>query len=681
MRLPSRPFALGAAFALGVFPASLLADDSAPGRATDETSPLHSILTLSEYNRSIAAPVSGELPLLLGVETQDVDVNSSIRIRVDLRGQSVLGTSQSPAHRLLHARATLLRELVQGIAAASDATTKVARALENQNSGEDVEALSADHEEAMQRLSAHLLTAVNTGALDRQLADRWLVGESWGPFGEAVSRELERTAAELRELEDISGEGFALAMAVDHLSSKGGRTPQGLAHYSTLDLPAPRPIDKLRIVPTPDQLAKMEEARQQLDAIAQTWNAALQSGRSVGEVLKEAFRRGELADEITTIEDRIEEITVQVKSLRTLDWDGLQDSTESALESQADLVRNQARQSLRELEVRVALARPSLLDLIENLEGIAEQVRDAEKVDGLELFLRVASILEALSNLENTSLPSTSDLAGSLADTRTDLEEILGSLPDALGESLLPIWEPALQPLRDLGTAIQELPDEARALIAKLRVFPGHPPALEALSSLLKEGRPQTSPLRLLSVAKSTQLELQRINPRREDDLLVLRAWLYSLDGENEPRIVDEVSQTFRLLRFGWYNQPSLGIAYLSSLDPLEGADDEAQAFVPHTSWLFLHRKWRDASELQRPAQWNPRWFERFGFGFHAVALDLNKDSEQEIGLGLTISFAKDWFQLGIGIDVSLDNEPYYFIGSRVLKLGGAIRSEENANN
>ena len=57
------------------------------------------------------------------------------------------------------------------------------------------------------------------------------------------------------------------------------------------------------------------------------------------------------------------------------------------------------------------------------------------------------------------------------------------------------------------------------------------------------------------------------------------------------------------------------------------------------------------------------------GVGLHTLSLDLDNDNQQELGLGLSVSFFNGFLQIGGGWDLGLDDEPYVFIGTRLLEL------------
>jgi hypothetical protein len=84
---------------------------------------------------------------------------------------------------------------------------------------------------------------------------------------------------------------------------------------------------------------------------------------------------------------------------------------------------------------------------------------------------------------------------------------------------------------------------------------------------------------------------------------------------------------------------------------------------------MFRRRSWRTSGHPDSRAVYVPKWYDHLSFGGHAVTLDLDADNQLELGFGVTIGLWDDWFQIGAGVDVGLDDEPYYFVGTRLFEL------------
>ena len=182
---------------------------------------------------------------------------------------------------------------------------------------------------------------------------------------------------------------------------------------------------------------------------------------------------------------------------------------------------------------------------------------------------------------------------------------------------------------------------------------------------------------------KDTYLDLRTIPGRRDNTPVVLEALLFrtqpeTADGASVPQAkisaqIDRERQSFRLHRFGIYSVPNVGVAYVSSMDVLPGQTEKTSQFTVQASWLFRYRSWVKDTSYRRPALLHPSWWDDVGIGVHALALDLNTDSQQEIGVGLTLSLLKDVLQLGYGVNLTLDEEQYFFVGLKLLQFGQTL--------
>jgi hypothetical protein len=116
----------------------------------------------------------------------------------------------------------------------------------------------------------------------------------------------------------------------------------------------------------------------------------------------------------------------------------------------------------------------------------------------------------------------------------------------------------------------------------------------------------------------------------------------------------------------------------MSSVDDLRQQDGElkqTRAFAPQVSWLLRHRAWQtpQAEGDPQPFRSHRSLWKSVGVGLHTLSLDLDNDNQQELGLGLGVSFFNGFLQIGGGWDLGLDDEPYVFIGTRLLELARGL--------
>ena len=93
--------------------------------------------------------------------------------------------------------------------------------------------------------------------------------------------------------------------------------------------------------------------------------------------------------------------------------------------------------------------------------------------------------------------------------------------------------------------------------------------------------------------------------------------------------------------------------------------NDKSFKIAPFVSWLTSYyprryeKKFSDV--LSRSL--------RVGFGLHAILLDMDPNVSNEFGIGPAVSFWNGRLLLGAGINLSVEQRVYYYIGSNLLTL------------
>jgi hypothetical protein len=236
--------------------------------------------------------------------------------------------------------------------------------------------------------------------------------------------------------------------------------------------------------------------------------------------------------------------------------------------------------------------------------------------------------------------------------------------------------------LGDLRTHLVQLRSAAEQVATELQSFAADLKGAPALAVALDQAPPDTSFRVAFKEIKDTWIDVRTLNPRAEDDVVVLRAWLFRMKPDaNDPQKLVEAEeldsdlQQLRLLRFGWYSAAGVGVVYMSSWNDLQQQDGElkqTRTFAPQVSWLVRHRAWPDTAQdtADPPAfRFQPRWWSSAALGLHTLSLDLDNDNQQELGLGVSLSLFNGFLQIGGGWDLGLEDEPYLFLGTRLLDL------------
>ncbi len=702
----------------------------------------------------------GVLPLGFGVEPQDVDINSTIRIHVSadeltkaLEKDTDIAKQISPQVAELVEISAQLRKSVVFMEDAVAQAAELARVL----------AGGGNRSDAGFKAAADGLQASNRGAFE-PLKPYWsFLGESSVPsYRRHGKRSFDRANAAIlagpgkgrtaflqylvEEVDWVVGEldkarsraaseppSMALVLSAVH-SGKEGTRQLGLPNYNQIEIGAPVRFEKVSLVPSPEQLAEIRKLRGEAENLADALDPLLTDGLSE---LQDSL--GGLGGSLGfgQVQTAFDAVKSDVEALQDVDWSSLADEFQSALETAlTDAVGDDVellqefRSDLEGLLTRLQEFGTELFAIVEVVDSLSGGLPDFEEgTDSIDFLTELLGTIEGGAGLVSSAQTKFRDLLSeaqqwiddvkSLGDKLREIQDSLLNLPEDVSFDLETILGSVDDDtLSSLATDIGQLRDAVRAFIRNLRNLKNDNEAgslVQLASDIDDLDPPETSfPVRL-DTAKDTWIDIQTVNPRQEGDALAIRAWLYRVaaagdndDGEGPDlvktqEVLDRAVQNFRIFRFGWYNAPSVGLTYLSSFDkiPEPGAIVEegeepppgrpTEGFVPQVSWMFRHRSWnKDCAkgadgevtcgrQTGDVARYRPSWMDNMGLGFHTVALDLDNDNQMEVGFGVTVSFLNDFLQLGVGVDLSLDEEPYFFLGTRLFNLaqGLGIKSSQ----
>lgn len=698
--------------------------------------PLRAILQLEEdFDRAPDSDRPDSLPLEIGGDPQDVDINSILRINVSFgRYREALRRDPGLAARVSPEVAELLGmsdRLQQAAGFMQEAVEDGARLMRmvarDQRGSEEFRALARGDQERLREVLGIL-----TGYLDflagsskddyRQRAeevrrtanDAILSGPESSRFAVAsvLLGEVEWAVGELEQAgAGISENPPSLALVLSAVHLHGGqRIEVGLPGYNDIPVDVPVRVDKLSLVPSPEDLAEVEELRAEAQAWADLLNQLRDGSKSLRDALEEVLEAQGVS--FTELESAIDQVKTDLDELRSTDWRALGEDLEQRLEEVLESAADDAERELLESDVRpgveslvgnlrgfrIDLVR--LFDEVQRLRPLISQAAGEADTDPVSALVTLVGAVqtgrdlvregELLFDELKSDVEDWRSAAGEIGQEVEGLRETLSGLADEQRQELEEVLESvAPEPVTRLIDDLETLETAVESFVGGLRgLVDNRDDVLVRLAVAGEIDPPDTSFTVPLDQAEPTRLDIRSLNPRKEGDWVILRAWLYETEpAADDPRTrvrgreVDQLSQQLQLLRFGWYTSPSVGLTYLSSFDPVAQGDgdaqgdgeeevDETRSFVPQVSWLLNRRSWRKASE---PARYYPKWYEQIGFGFHTVTLDLDNDNQLEMGLGFTVSFYKDLFQIGAGIDLSLDEEPYYFIGTRLFEFAKGL--------
>lgn len=656
----------------------------------------------------------GPYPMPFGTTPQDVDINSTIRVRIStdellagLSGNPVL----TPAAQEVAALRTSAGELKKADAhlqRAIASATKLARlALKEPRNTPEFERIAledqADLKAMFDIVVAHLAALQASPRADfrehateaRQRSnDAILNGRlAYAAFVvEEIRWTLEQLEAAHVRLETDSP-SLSLILSAS-LVRPDGTTEVGLPHYNDIPIGVPKSVDKLSLALTPEQIALQQDAA----ALAQVLNNAVAGSADLRAVMSDLFRAQGV--DLQPLEDALDRVQEDAETLRGTDWSEVGTDLEAQLRAALQTATGDPRKHLEEaiaeaeaLQSRARDLRTTLAGLIVSVKTLRSSLTEASEQDPTAQLVALLTLAQAGTDLASgelfrsfrAELELWSDAADSLQAQVKEVRTSAKDLPKTLRDEVTEVLEQAAEDqLGAFRTHLTELRTAASKTGAQLKDFVASLKGAPALAVALDVPPPDTSFRVAFREIKDTWVDIRTLNPRGEDDIVVLRAWLYSMKpSEDDPdklvegEELDSDLQQLRLLRFGWYSNPGVGVVYMSSLNDLttddDGEEKQTRAFAPQISWLLRHRAWRTPTTDPAPFRFQPRWWHSTSLGLHTLSLDLDNDNQQELGLGLSISLFNNFLQIGGGWDVSLDDEPYVFLGTKLLDLARSL--------
>jgi hypothetical protein len=661
----------------------------------------------------------GPYPMPFGTTPQDVDINSTIRVRIStdellagLSGNSVLTPAaqevvalRKSAEELKKADALLQRAIANATRLVSLAakgqrdTPEFARiAGEDQEDAKTLFGILRDYREALQASPLPEIKEHAPVARERSNAALTQDGARLA-LAAVVVEEIRWTLEQLEAARvRLETESPSLSLILSaSLVRPDGTTEVGLPHYNDIPIGVPKSVDKLSLALTPEQIALQQDAA----ALAQVLNNAVAGSADLRAAVRDLFAAQGV--DLQPLEDALDRVQEDAATLRDTDWSQVGNDLEAQLRTALQNATADQRKLLEErlipeaeaLQSRARDLRTTLAGLIVSVKTLRTSLTEVSQQDPAAQLVAVLSIAQAGADLASGELFRTFraeldlwskaviSLQSQVAEVRTSAKDLPKKLRDEVTEILSQASEDQLGALKthlvELRTAATQAGGQLKELVASLKGAP-------ALAVALDQPPPDTSFRVAFQEIKDTWLDIRTLNPRAEDDVVVLRAWLYRMKpSEDDPaklvegEELDSDLQQLHLLRFGWYSNPGVGVVYMSSLNDLaqdkNGEEKQTRAFAPQISWLLRHRSWRMPSTdpVPPPFRFQSRWWHSMSLGLHTLSLDLDNDNQQELGLGISVSLFNNFLQIGGGWDVSLDDEPYVFLGTKLLDLARSL--------
>jgi len=643
-----------------------------------------------------------KLDLVLGTIPQDVDVNSIIKIDISeeqlLRNTKFVSNSPLNAtHQLLLDAANELEvsagRLIKGLNLATE-LSKIDRDTNDFNIKARELQIHYSRSSEIIRRYINLILTPEIAALDQRQSSPVIRADNavvQGRLAGFVANEIEWIIDQLENAGQTiirSTKQVALNLVACFVPCDPNSQIH-LEYYDSLEVGVPKPIDKLNVLPSPEQVEKLKVAYVKTQEIAEKINKIENGRKQLKEALNTVFKQHgidltELRNATITFKNEIDKLTAtdwrkQIKSMTDRVELALKQSQGLAQKTKLKDIKN----SLNSMQIKYISLENDVSEIKSFVNSINPRLDKAavlgvsDPVDGVLALLGQVSEAKNVFNEIKKQLELFETNAKDFAVTFKDLSiEIKGIVSDIKNLDSVTVVKKELEFIVNEFT--QETIEPVRKALKELRTKIGDiSTTIHNLDFNYKRSLndyasteidpPDTSFFVPLTNAKNTWLDLRTIDNRKDGGVVMLKASLFYVEEKNgnyvPTKLLDKDVQTFRTLRFGFYGDYSVGLAYVRSKAILAGQVEENKSFAPQVTWSLKHRGWR---ESHKPAHYTKEWYETIGYGIHTVALDLDNNNETEIGLGLTISFAEDLLQLGYGVDLSND-EKYFFIATRLF--------------
>lgn len=667
----------------------------------------------------------GPFRMPFGTTPQDVDINSTLRIQVS-REDLLEGLSGNPvlteSAKDVVALRTSARELAEAEgflrSAIADATKLVQLATEGKRASEEFKALAQKNQEVakavldiflsyLDALRASSSPVLQEHADEAEVrSDTIVLSREEGSRSTYAAFLLEEIKWTLDQLEaararlETDSPAVALVLSAS-LVRPDGTSEAALPHYNNLPVGVPKSIDKINLTLTPEQAALQADAA----ALAKVLNQAIQDSSALRDAVRQLLAVNGI--NVQKLETALDAVKKDADQIRATNWSQVGQDLESQLRDLLDEATAEQRKVLEEkllpevkdLQTQAQSLQSTLVGLLATVSGLRSQLSSTSNQDPTAQVVTLLSLAQVASQVVSGNVFQNlrgevdrwTQAATSLRSQVGEVQAAAQSLPDKLKQPVKDLLtQTAESRLGTLVTDLRELRSAAGEVGDQLQVFAAELKGVPALVVALNQKPPTTSFRVAFKEIKDTWLDIRTLHPRAEDDVVVVRAWLYRMKPDpNDPTKMvedgelDSDLQQLRLLRFGWYSTPGVGVVYMSSVDDLLQQDGElkqTRAFAPQVSWLLRHRAWAtpQTGDTPQPFRSYRSPWKSMGFGLHTLSLDLDNDNQQELGLGLSVSFFNGFLQIGGGWDLGLDDEPYIFIGTRLLELARGLGTSNN---
>lgn len=479
-----------------------------------------------------------------------------------------------------------------------------------------------------------------------------------------------------------SGSSQALVLA----ASSAKDNYLALPHYSTITPGKAVPVDKLNPIPSPEALAALQAEFDSASGVAQLLNDIKSGKTSTRDAIKQILVSNNI--DFAKAKTQLEAVRTDLGNLKLSDAETALTAIANAVAAtlaadpadKASLEKLQA--DVTSLQTDVAAFKKTAQTLVTTIQQLDPRFVSASVQAAKDPVAALAIIVSDFNTIRNLPNAGAADLRAfsvqvtsafnTLTSIAGDLENVKKSLAAVPVATLVsdvtkalasvPAFQQLITDVTDLKTTI----DNMVATIEKIRSNLGDPNV-----GAYNPNPPDTSIVVTLDSLQNTELNLQQATPQlKEGDVVTLQAWIYSVkaDATGQPALdkeMDSAVQQFEIVRYGWFADAGAGVTYVISNAKPAGSDTKTQQFAPQVAFLFHKRPWPSVS---LPANRRDPWYTSWGVGIHAISLDLDRNSQLELGLGFTLSGPKGLIQIGYGRDLTVKHQ-YWYVGTTLFKF------------
>ncbi len=297
-----------------------------------------------------------------------------------------------------------------------------------------------------------------------------------------------------------------------------------------------------------------------------------------------------------------------------------------------------------------------LIKDVKNVAQIIQKVNESSDPLGMGTSY-IGQLLDLFKNIEI----KTPELVKLFDSTTRQLRERVSAEAKEKIENFLSVSSKCLEPLKTYKDKVKVLANEIQNWL--VLSVPDH-------IAVNLEFTDKVNSFLIEDIPESTDLDLRSTGQRSDGDEIYFKAALEKRSdlSANQDKLYELERKSLTMFRVNWYTELSAGVVFL---DPVKNSATKlTKQFQAAPSYSLLF-KWGSRESYAHNKFW------RLGIGVNIAAPDFDLDSTPEIGLGVTMTTALDYLQIGFGRNLGVETW-YWFFGLRLPIGTVTITGDEN---